>query len=464
MTRARRGPAGVDAPRVALFGEVGVGNLGNDASFTAVAALLRERVRGIRVEVIGRDVGLEDGARRARRADVRFDGTVPLRSSFGLRLQRSGRGGAMARTAAKLADLLHLVRVVGGYDAVVVPGTGVLERAGRRDPGGVLVWLAVLALACRLRRVPFAWFAVGGGPYDSRLPAWTAGVAARGARYRSFRDAGSRDALPAWAGVGRDAVTHDVVLGRPEALRRGTPSERSERSEPSAGPRTVAVGVIDHDPPGGDSASLRRRYLDRAAALVRTLVGSGSVVELLAADGADHGPVADVREAVSAVPADVPMGRRGVPAASVHTEVTGLDALVVYLADVDVVVSSRYHVLVAAFLARRPVVALSHAHKDDALLHGAGLGAYVVPIDAAEPGRVAALVRAAHADAARVAEELDATCRAAYASVHGEADRLVAALGLVATVGPADPAHDALAGVLQDVTAPSLDDRARESS
>ncbi|MCK9794831.1 polysaccharide pyruvyl transferase family protein [Isoptericola sp. 4D.3] len=433
MTRAPRGVTGTGGPRVALFGEVGVGNLGNDASFAACARLLRERVPGARIAAMGRDVGLAGAGSVAGVEGIHgYDDAVPLGSALGLRLRRSGRTGPVARTLSKLADLGHLVRVVGDFDAVVVPGTGVLEREHRRGPGGVLVWLVLLAVACRVRGVPLAWFAIGGSSYASRWPAWTAGLAARGARHRTFRDVETRDALPAWSAAADDVVTHDVVLGRDEAVAGDAPPGRP------AGVRTVAVGVIDHDPPGPSGAELRRRYVARVAGLVRMLTRTGFAVELVSADRAD-------REAVAAVLAALDEGRDDAPAVGtgggaapqdlapvtvVPAEEGDLDALIARLAAADVVVASRYHVLVAAALARRPVVALSHADKDGALLRRAGLERYLVPIDDLEPERIAGLVSAAHADGERVAGLLDALCRAGHASVHAEADRLVDVLGL----------------------------------
>jgi len=294
----------------------------------------------------------------------------------------------------------------------------------------VLVWLVLLGVACRVRGVPLAWFAIGGSSYASRWPAWTAGLAARGARHRTFRDVETRDALPDWSGVADDVVTHDVVLGRDEAVADvATPA-------PRAGVRTVAVAVIDHDPTGPTGAERRYRYVRRVATLVRTLVGAGNAVELISADRADREAVAAVLEALGerhggdVAPHDL------ASVTVVHAEDAGLDALLARLATVDVVVASRYHVLVAAALARRPVVALSHADKDAALLRRAGLEHYLVPIDDLEPESVARLVSAAHADGARIARLLDALCREAHASVHAEADRLVAALGL----SPSGPA------------------------
>lgn len=416
-------PAGLELrspARVALFGEVGVGNLGNDASFAACAALLRERVPDVRITVLGRDVGLRPGE-----GPDAFDDAVPLRSGLALRLRRSGRRGPFARAAAKVADLGHLVGVVGRYDAVVVPGTGVLEQVRRGLPSAVLVWLLLLSVACRLRGVPLGWFALGGGAYPSRVAAWTAGLAARGARYRSFRDAVTRDALPAWSWAPGDAVTHDVVFARHEAVAAWTPHAAA------ADPATVAVAVIDHDPPGPLGTALRRKYLDRTSALVRALARSGAAVELVAADRADHEPVAVVLQGATAASLTDPAGE--VADIPVRTEKGGFDALLASTAGADVVVASRFHVLVAATLARRPVVALSHADKDAALLERTGLARYLVPIDETDVDRVLGLVAAAAGDTARIARTLDAACRAAHADVHEEADRMVAALGLVPT-------------------------------
>lgn len=421
-------------PRVALLGEVGVGSVGNDASFAAVAALLRERVPGVRIVAVGRDVGAPGASVRLAVPDgAVYDETAPLTSSVSRRLRGAGRRGVPAQLVGKAADLVHLVRLVGDLDAVVVPGTGVLERARHRAPGGVLVWLVLVSLACRLRGTTTAWFAVGGSTYAHRAPAWTAVLAAKGARYRSYRNAETRDALP-WAGLHDDPVAHDAVLSRPEAI---DPPARPAPGDGrvTAWPARVAVAVIDHDPgPGPRGRLLRERYERRTAALVRALLRAGAEVELLAADAADRSPIASVLAAVAAGDPDDP-GDPGVATpVAVHDETGGFDALLERVAAADVVVASRFHLLVAASLARRPVVALSHADKDAALMRRLGAAEYVVPIDEVDVDRVLELVRAAHADADRLTRRLDAACREAHATVHAEADRLVEVLGLGAPV------------------------------
>lgn len=423
-----------------------MGSVGNDASFAAVAALLRERVPGVRIVAVGRDVGVPGSApagavpQGAVSKGAVFDETAPLTSGVSRRLRAAGRHGVPAQLVGKAADLVHLVRLAGDLDAVVVPGTGVLERARQRAPGGVLVWLVLVSLACRLRGTTTAWFAVGGSTYAHRVPAWTAVLAALGTRYRSYRNAETRDALP-WPGLHADPVAHDAVLSRPEAVdppaRPATHAAQDPRPA-TDGPRRVAVAVIDHDAgPGPRGRLLRERYERRTAALVRALLRAGAEVELLAADAADRSPVASVLAAVAAGDPDDPADPGVATPVAVHDETGGFDALLERVAAADVVVASRFHLLVAAGLARRPVVALSHADKDAALMRRLGAAEYVVPIDDVDVDRVLALVRAAHADADRLTRQLDAACREAHATVHAEADRLVQALGLGAGRSPA---------------------------
>ena len=236
-------PLETRVPSVGLFGEFGVGNIGNDASCLAVLDLLRDLPGELSVVAIARDP--ERARERLGIETLALERVTP----GGRGGERTPRGGRARQD--KAADLVHLMSVVGRFDAVVVPGTGVLEARHGRNPGGVIVWLFILSTACRLRRVSLAWFALGGSPMESRVPALTAAWAARGAVFRSYRDDVTRATLKsAGLDVAGDRVGRDVVFSRAV--------EQSDSQIPPRRVTSVAVAVIDYVPTGVGRRSRRR--------------------------------------------------------------------------------------------------------------------------------------------------------------------------------------------------------------
>src|SRR5690606_19330653 len=91
------------------------------------------------------------------------------------------------RVTAKLVDVPHAWRVVGGLDAVVVPGTGVLEGY-RVSPFGPPFQLALYGVVARLRRRPYVVLSVGSDRLGGRAFRVMQRIVARTATYLSARD------------------------------------------------------------------------------------------------------------------------------------------------------------------------------------------------------------------------------------------------------------------------------------
>ena len=375
---------------VALFGEFGLGNLGNDLSCRAARDRLDALAPGARFSAVVRDAG----------------STAP---SLGLPVVPFARphGGALpVRLWAKAADLVAMLRVVPRFDLVVVPGTGFLEEATAALPGGHLVWLALLSFACRVRRVPLVWVGVGGSPYRYWLPARVAVWAARGVRWRSYRDPMTRDALGrAGLDVARDRVVHDLVLATDP--RPAVPAVRTADGASTGG--RVVVSVVNLRPSRG-----RARYAAVLAQVVDQLTAAGDQVTMLAMDEPD---LAMADEVAALLDGPAPTTVRP----------TGLDALLAVLGEADVVVASRYHALVGALLAGRSLVALAHAPKDAALLAQAGLEDRALDVATTSADEVLATVAAARAEAGRAERAAAQVCQAARESVGAE-------MAVVATV------------------------------
>jgi polysaccharide pyruvyl transferase WcaK-like protein len=342
-------------PRIALFGEFGIGNLGNDISCHVLSSLLSEAVLGVELSAITRgSAGLDQVF------DLR---AVPISARERV-LKLPSMLRPAHRVSSKLLDFVRLVRIVGAYDAVIVPGTGVLEDSKRWNPGGVLTWLLLLAIACRIRGVALVWFAVGGSLYRHWLPAKVAAWSGRWAQHRSFRDVTTAASLRrAGLDIPDTAITHDVVFSEIDSI------YDESRSPAQRLASTIALSAIDYE--SGDS---RSAYLQRLAGVAVSLLERGLNLVLVVGDDADELPTEDLMRLIE-------LSCHPRAAAVRRIRRTDFTALSQTLQNTDLVVASRFHVLLAALKLHRPVIALSHASKDDDLLGQFGLSDYIHSIE-----------------------------------------------------------------------------------
>jgi len=367
-----------------MFGEFGLGNLGNDMTCQVVMQQLASRLPDAAFTALVSEPG-------------RADEMVGLPA---LSFAKPHGPSLPARVWAKLADLTALLRLVRQFDVMVVPGTGMLEDPTARMPGGQLTWLALLSLACRLRRVPLVWVGLGGSPYAQRMPARVAVWAAKGAARRSYRDAMTRDALDhAGLDVTHDELIHDLVLAvdpRPAV--------------PAAPGGRVAVSVFDLPPEQG-----RERYAKVLAEVVDRLVAAGNQVDMVVMDHEDVPITNQVLGMLDGTPPPV-------------VRPTTLDGLLTALGPADIVVGTRYHTLIGTLLARRSPVALAHAAKDVALLSQAGLDDYVLDVTTVDANDVLAAVASARTELDRAERAGEQVCAEARTSVGAEIAAVAAML------------------------------------
>src|SRR6185437_13570687 len=173
------------APRVGLFGLLGSGNIGNDASTEALMAYLR-----------------------ADHPDAEIDamcmGWAQMRERYGIEAipfqwqqthQRPGQGGAVMKALGKVIDVVRTAAWVRRHDVIIIPGMWIMDAALPINPWGVPYALYLLALTGVLFGTKVALVSAGASPARNRATRWLYVNAARMAAYRSFRDSASREAL-----------------------------------------------------------------------------------------------------------------------------------------------------------------------------------------------------------------------------------------------------------------------------
>ena len=229
--------------RVALYGYLGSGNLGNDASLETILAWLRYDYPDVEVECI--TIAPDEIAARYGVPSVRLAWRTPSQGSNPMM-------EASRKLLGRMIDIPRSYALAGSVDAIIVPGMGVLEERLGERPWGLPFGLFLMAACARLHRRRFLLLDVGAewalNPLTRRLYV----AIARLATHVSYRDSASAAAM-ARAGA------HDPAAIAPD-LAFGHPAPTLAKPEPGR----IVVGVMAYygrkdDPKRG--ADVRNRYV-----------------------------------------------------------------------------------------------------------------------------------------------------------------------------------------------------------
>jgi polysaccharide pyruvyl transferase WcaK-like protein len=361
--------------RVALYGYLGSGNLGNDASFETVVSWFRAHHPRIELRCI--TIAPEE-------VETRYGiASVPL----AWRSRRRARGRTtetIQKLVGRLLDVPRSYLLTGSVDAVIVPGMGVLEDSLVGRPWAFPYWLFLIALACRIRGRPFLLLDVGAERAASPVTRWLYAATARLATHASFRDCSSAGVMARAGARRRYVVAPDLAFAHPA----------STVAEPIGG--RVVVGVMAYYGPGDDplrGAAVRRRYVTTLAHALATLAGSGHRIALVGGDQVDIDVARAVRAAVLLLGPHLPGD------SVVVREPTTFAELTCEMRPAEVVVASRFHNLICALRLGRPVVSVGYAGKSRVLMQALGLDDYCQDIGQLDADRLVAQIRAARRDA-----------------------------------------------------------------
>jgi polysaccharide pyruvyl transferase WcaK-like protein len=342
-------------PRVGLFGLLGSGNIGNDASVEAIMRYLRTEYPGATVDAM---------CMGWKRLHERY-GIVTTPLQWQQEHARPGLSGKVLAALGKVIDGFRTAGWVRGHDVVIIPGMGILDATLPLNPWGVPYAVYLLAAWGRLFGAKVALVAVGADKATGKTTQWLYNRTARLAAYVSFRDESSRRTL---RGEGIDvsafSVHPDLVWTIPVT-----------REQPED-PKLVAVGVMAYrggQADRGRSAEVYASYTESVAEFTRWLLDGGHDVRLFYGDEVDEPALEKVlAEVRSSLPGLAP--ERLVPYyATTYEEVAAL------LGPAGTVVATRLHNVMFALKLAKPTIALSYARKIDSLMADLGLSEYCLP-------------------------------------------------------------------------------------
>jgi polysaccharide pyruvyl transferase WcaK-like protein len=351
--------------RIGVFGQLGSGNWGNDASLDVILSALEATDDVLDIGFMS--MGTPEAAARHGWA------VVPLQWYEGYAHLLPWLSGRPRQLLGRALDVVRTLRWPRRCDLVIVPGAGVLEDTTPVRPWSMPLSLLFLGLGARLARSRLAYVGIGASVPPSRATRRVFSWAARCANYLSCRDDLSRRALVE-LGVppGRVSVFSDLAF----ALDVPDVPLPCDEDRP-----LVAVGVMNFRGRAEDrdrAEELHQIYRRGVEDFLERVLDEGWQVVLVTGDRED---VAVAHAVLRSVETERPDSVRWVRAAAVDS----MESLLEVLACAQCVVASRYHNVLGALILGRPTVSLSYASKNDDLMERMGLHGLTQPIDAVDP-------------------------------------------------------------------------------
>jgi polysaccharide pyruvyl transferase WcaK-like protein len=338
------------APRVGLFGLLGSGNIGNDASMEAVLGYLGSYHPDAVLDVMC--MGSEQV-----RATYGID-TTPLLWYQKYDQRASGARAVVLKVIGKAADTFRIAAWVRRHDVVIVPGMGVLEASLPLHPWGVPYTMFLLSASGRLFKTKVALVGVGAGLINQRMTRWLFLRTAKLAFFRSYRDLQSRAVLQQQGlDASSDPVHPDLVFSLPSSPEPGHPD-------------VVGVGLMAYygsNDDRGRADEVYASYLGNVESFIRWLLDSGRRVRLFYGDAVDEPAVQQVITDLREYQSDPGSSRL------VAERVTSYAELSRAMAPVGSVVATRYHNVICALRLGKPTISLGYAKKNVVLMEDMGL-------------------------------------------------------------------------------------------
>ena len=343
------------APRVGLFGLLGSGNIGNDASMESMLTYLRtEHSDAI--------------------LDAMCMGPEQVRDQFGIEAiphlwyqkydQRvSGVSAIALKVLGKAVDVYRTASWVRRHDVVIVPGMGVLEASLPLRAWGVPYAMFLICASGRIFGTKVALVSVGASIINQRATRWLFNSAARLAFYRSYRDTLSRDAMrQRGLDTTRDHVYPDLAFALPTP-----PYEPGDA-------QTVGVGVMGYYGGNDDrrhADQIYASYIEKMKFFVCWLVDGGYKVRLFGGD--DNWDFRVAQEILAQTRASRPDLQ---PGQVVAEPVSSFAELMRAVAPVGTMVATRFHNVVCALMLCKPTISLGYSGKFASLMADMGLSEF----------------------------------------------------------------------------------------
>ena len=351
--------------RISFYGHFGSLNTGNESTLLAILSRLRTLFPDCEFscicsspETVIERYGIEAVPISTRTARIRNHET---------RLVRRLRSACIGLTQ-ELLQYVRAFRVLGRTDSLIVAGTGLLTDAyglSGWGPYSLFKW----SLMARLRGCRVLFVSVGAGPIHSRLGRLLVKSALYLADYRSYRDDSSMAYLSSIGFNDRhDRVFPDLAFSLPDVL--------ISDSRTNVQQRVVGIGLMTFDQEysfADPDHRIYTGYLNSLVAFATWLLAHDYNIRLLVGD-ADTFVIEDFKSLLRA-------GSTYDESRVVDQPITSVAEILEQVSATDVMVGTRFHNVLLAFVLNKPVIAISFHQKCISLMNYMGLPEYCHDVD-----------------------------------------------------------------------------------
>jgi polysaccharide pyruvyl transferase WcaK-like protein len=393
--------------RIGLLSPQSNRNLGDTATFAAAIAAYRCRLGDVElITVVPEPV---ETARLFGTEGFPLYGDGPYVPATTV-LTESAKLSSQRTLPGRLRSMRRVHEFVRAVDAIVFTGGGQLDDfwgGAWNLPFWVLTWAA----AARLHGVNVVFHAIGYDRLTSRASRLLALWALRLAHYRSFRDAESLQVMRALGLSGQCDVVPDLAFALEWAHAETFPADRLERPYVILNPASERMWTHRHDEPS------YAPYLGAFVTLGRHLMQRGLAVKLLSTqDQMDSDALNHIETA---------LGRSG-EAALERVHCKRLDEFMTLANHATLVVSSRLHGLILAWVAGTPAVSVSPMRKMARLMADGGFSDFNLDVDKLQSDALIKVVDQALAEAPRLRQQIARLVVQYRTQLASNIDRLIA--------------------------------------
>lgn len=355
---------------IAIFGNFGLGNLGNNATLQAVLGGLSRIAPAVRLKCICTGPEVVERTHGIKAAPI--GGTVIRPWPQHNPVVRLGRK-LLVGIPSELWRWIRAFRELRDTDALVVPGTGLLTDASgiTHDSGPYSIWK--WSLLAKLRGCKVLFVSVGGGPLYSRSGRLFVRMALALADYRSYRDEATKIYLTTRrCGQRADPIYPDLAFDLGATVNHDVSCSQ---------PPTIGIGLMDYAGRYSSerpSATIQMKYIEALAALVVWLTNNGYYLRLLVGDSCDTAAVAELKRVLETRVSD------GYKRYIIDQAAESVSELFAQIEATDIVIATRFHNVLSAVLRNKPVIGVSFHPKCAALLDQMGLSEYCEDINSVD--------------------------------------------------------------------------------
>lgn len=386
--------------KIGILGNVGNGNLGDEAIFAAIIDNLRRCHPGIEFGAFtldpkdteqrhkipafparrGRTRGLAARDANADTANVSHRSfTMGLRDGCRVHLKRfpavyralKGIVVVFRLVVGCVHELLFLTRsyrLLREFDVLIVAGSGPLfDYFG--GPWGYPYTLFKWSLLAKASRTQLAFVSVGAGPINSRLSRFFIRQSLSLASFRSYRDVSSRELIEMLPVCPPNHVFPDLAF----SWRGIVPSSSAGQSTPTS---VVGINPMPFFAPyywPEPNAAIYQHYVRTLAAFASWLIEAGHIVAFFPTQlRADPTTIADIKHHMRAI-SHCKFDHR-----LVEHSPSSIEDLVSGISSIEIMVATRFHGIVISYLMSKPVLGISYHQKTRDLMADLGQADYCI--------------------------------------------------------------------------------------